>query len=185
MTRVVAGSVGGRRLVVPRGRATRPTSDRAREGLFSALESMCGPLDGLHMLDLYAGSGAVGIEGLSRGAHAVCFVESDDVACGVIRANLAALGVAGGVVRNQRVETFIAGWTGGPAYDICFLDPPYAESTDRVGANLATLARSALNSDAVVVVERASKDEWTWPPAISAVRSRRYGDTTLWYGRTS
>jgi 16S rRNA (guanine966-N2)-methyltransferase len=153
--------------------------------LFSALESMCGSLDGLRVLDLYAGSGGVGIEALSRGAHAVCFVESDDIASGVIRANLAALGLGGGEVRHQRVETFIAGWAGGPAYDICFADPPYAESNDRVSQHLEALAGSALKRDSVVVVERASKDEWSWPPGISAVRSRRYGDTTLWYGRTS
>jgi 16S rRNA (guanine966-N2)-methyltransferase len=186
MTRVVAGSAGGRRLVVPRGRATRPTSDRAREGLFSALEAMRGPLHGARFLDLYAGTGAVGIEALSRGAAHVCFVESDDVAVGVIRRNLGALALDGGIVRHQRVERFASTAADGPGYEICFADPPYADDATRLATTLAGVIEQWLSPDAVVVVERPSREaDWTWPSGLSPVRSRKYGDTTLWYGRRS
>ena len=186
MTRVVAGSAGGRRLVVPPGRATRPTSDRAREGLFSALEALRGPLTGARVLDLYAGTGAVGIEALSRGAAHVCFVESDETAVAVIRRNLDVLGLAGAVVRHQRIEKFVTTTPDGPAYGICFADPPYAEDAGHVVTNLLAITEHWLSHDAVVVVERSSRDpEWTWPVGLSAVRSRKYGDATLWYGRRS
>jgi 16S rRNA (guanine966-N2)-methyltransferase len=186
MTRVIAGSAGGRRLVVPRGRATRPTSDRAREGLFSSVASLRGPLAGVRFLDLYAGTGAVGIEALSRGAAHVCFVESDDVAAGVIRANLAALQLAGGVVRQERVERFVSALADESPYDLVFADPPYAEAAAHLAATISALAEQSLAPGAVIVVERAAKDpDWTWPEGISALQSRRYGDTTLWYGHKS
>ena len=186
MTRVVAGRAGGRRLVVPRGRLTRPTSDRAREGLFSSLESLRGPLDGARFLDLYAGTGAVGIEALSRGAAHVCFVESDDVAVGVVRANLGALALNGGEVRHLRVERLAVTGPDGPTYDICFADPPYAVNARTLADNLAAVADTWLGAEAVVVVERASRDpDWVWPEGLSGVRSRRYGDTMLWYGHKS
>src|SRR5437764_10851454 len=161
MTRVVAGRAGGRRLVVPRGRLTRPTSDRAREGLFSTLESMRGTLAGARFLDLYAGTGAVGIEALSRGAAHVCFVESDDTAAAAIRANLKALGQAKGVVRQERVERFVAGDPQEPAYDVVFADPPYAEEASRVAANLGALVDDWLVAEAIAVVERATREpDW-------------------------
>src|SRR4051794_31328976 len=159
VTRVIAGSAGGRRLVVPRGRATRPTSDRAREGLFSSLEALRGPLDGARVLDLYAGTGAVGIEALSRGAARVCFVEHNDVAAGVIRANLAALQLGGGAVRQERVERFVATATAEPAYDVAFADPPYAEAAAGLAATIAAIAERLLAPGAIVVVERAAKDQ--------------------------
>jgi 16S rRNA (guanine966-N2)-methyltransferase len=138
------------------------------------------------MLDLYAGTGAVGIEALSRGAAYVCFVESDDVAVGVIRANLAALDLAQGEVRPQRVEKVVSAAPTGAAYDICFADPPYSEDASGLASNLAALTEEWLRDDAVVVVERSSRDpEWVWPAGLSPVRSRRYGEATLWYGRRS
>src|SRR4051812_18680980 len=186
VTRVIAGSAGGRRLVVPRGRATRPTSDRAREGLFSSLEALRGPLDGAHLLDLYAGTGAIGIEALSRGAARVCFVEHDDIAAGVIRANLASLQLKGGMVRQERVERFVAAASDAPAYDIAFADPPYAEDATRLASTIAEVAGRLLLPGATVVVERAAKDpDWCWPESLSPLQSRRYGDTTLWYGHKS
>jgi 16S rRNA (guanine966-N2)-methyltransferase len=186
MTRVVAGSAGGRRLVVPRGQHIRPTSDRAREGLFSTLESLRGPLDGARFLDLYAGTGAVGIEALSRGGSHVLFVESDDVAVGVVRANLGALGLSGGEVRHMRVERLALTDPEPPPYDICFADPPYATEAATLAATLATIAGGWLAPNAVVVVERASRDlEWQWPEGLSGDRSRRYGDAMLWYGHKS
>src|SRR3954467_13946437 len=180
MTGVVAGRAGGRRLVVPRGRLTRPTSDRAREGLFSSLESLRGPLSGARFLDLYAGSGAVGIEALSRGAAHVCFVESDDVAIGVVRANLGALALTGGEVRHTRVERLAGSAPEGPGYDICFADPPYALDAATLATNLVAVADTWLAAGAVVVVERSSRGaDWEWPEGLSGVRSRRYGDTVL------
>src|SRR5512135_696597 len=132
MTRVVAGTAGGRRLAVPRGQSTRPTSDRAREGLFSALESMLGGLAGARVLDLYAGSGAVGLEAASRGAVAVLLVESDRRALEAVRANVAALGLPGTQVRGDTVERVAAVPNPGAPYDLAFLDPPYAVDTERV-----------------------------------------------------
>lgn len=185
MTRVVAGRAGGRRITVPRGSRTRPTSERAREGLFSTIESLRGSLGGARMLDLYAGSGAVGIEALSRGASEVCFVESDDVAAGVIRANMTALQMTGGVVWHERVERFVRQVPDGPPYDVAFADPPYAEPADRLATNLSALV-DRLAVDALVVVERATRDgDWAWPGGLSAVRERRYGESMLWYGRRS
>ena len=186
MTRIVAGESGGRRIAVPRGVGTRPTSDRAREGLFSALEAMRGPLTNARVLDLYAGSGAIGIEALSRGAAQVCFVEADATAAGVIRTNVETLALTGVEVRNERVERFAAAVPAGPAYDICFADPPYAEDASQLAIVIGAVAERWLDPSAVVVVERSSRDpDWTWPPGLSGVRSRRYGDTTLWYGRRS
>lgn len=186
MTRVIAGTAGGRRLVVPRGRATRPTSDRSREGLFSALESLRGSLVGARVLDLYAGTGAVGIEALSRGASAALFVESDEVAVGAIRSNLRALALSGGTVRQARVERFVTEEPQLLGYDICFADPPYSEPADRVATLLAAAADKWLVDGAVVVVERSSRDPlWSWPVGVTGVRSRKYGDSTLWYGHKS
>ena len=108
MTRVIAGSAGGRRLSVPAGRDTRPTSDRAREGLFSTVQAIRGPLAGASVLDLYAGSGAVGLEALSRGAARAVLVEADPRAVTVIRANIAALGLPGASVAADRVERVLA-----------------------------------------------------------------------------
>ncbi|MBO0775045.1 MAG: RsmD family RNA methyltransferase, partial [Actinobacteria bacterium] len=137
MTRVIAGTARGRRLAVPPGRSTRPTSDRAREGLFATLTAIRGTLAGAVMLDLYAGSGAVGLEALSRGAARVLFVESDPRAARVIRENMGVVGLAGGSVITDRVERMLgrgpdAGAASWPAtaagYDLVVADPPYAVS---------------------------------------------------------
>jgi 16S rRNA (guanine966-N2)-methyltransferase len=108
MTRVIAGTAGGRRLAVPAGRDTRPTSDRAREGMFATVQAIRGPLTGASVLDLYAGSGAVGLEALSRGATRALLAESDPRAVRVIRANIAALGLPGASVAADRVERMLA-----------------------------------------------------------------------------
>ena len=177
MSRIVGGAAGGRRLVMPKGRGTRPTSDRVREGLFSALG---GDLTGRSFLDLFAGSGAVGLEAASRGAAPVVLVEREARAIAAARANVAALGLPQVQVRAEAVARFLAE----PAteFDIVFLDPPYAEPVDDV--LYALTERQWLAVDAVVVIERASRDgEPVWPEGLAADRSRRYGDTTLWYGR--
>jgi 16S rRNA (guanine966-N2)-methyltransferase len=178
MTRIVAGAFGGRRLAVPPGRRTRPTSDRAREGLFSSL----GDLAGARFLDLFAGSGAVGLEALSRGAASATLVESDAGALKVLRANVAALAHPGALVVGDRAERFLesCGSDSDSPFDIAFLDPPYALDVDGVLAACAPLVTD------VVVVERATRDgSPTWPDALEPDRARRYGDTTLWYGRRS
>jgi 16S rRNA (guanine966-N2)-methyltransferase len=108
MTRVIAGAAGGRRLAVPRGTTTRPTSDRAREGLFGSVVSELGGLDGKRVLDLYAGSGAVGLEALSRGASHVLLVESDPKAAAVIKANILAVDLPGAALSTDRVERLLA-----------------------------------------------------------------------------
>jgi 16S rRNA (guanine966-N2)-methyltransferase len=181
VTRIVAGSAGGRRLTVPSGRATRPTAERTREGLFSTVESMRGPLTGAAFLDLYAGSGAVGLEAASRGALRVVLVDNAAPALRALRSNVDALGLGGVEVRNESVERLITG-EADLAYDVVFLDPPYTVPVDGVLDQLDT--GGWLASDAVVVVERATRsDPPRWPAGIVADRSRRYGDTTLWYGR--
>ena len=183
MTRIVGGVAGGRRLTVPRGRGTRPTSERVREGLFSTLESIHRTLTGLAFLDLYAGSGAVGLEAASRGAARVVLVESEPSALSVIRANIAALQMAQVDLRAERVDRML---TQPPPreFDIAFLDPPY---TDRVEPALQLLADNAwLAADATIVVERATRSGSPgWPAGWAEDRSRRYGDSTLWYGRRS
>jgi 16S rRNA (guanine966-N2)-methyltransferase len=185
VTRVIAGTARGRRLAVPPGRLTRPTSDRAREGLFSTLTAIRGSVDGARVLDLYAGSGAVGLEALSRGAARVLFVEADGGAARVIRGNLTAIGLPGGELVTGRVERVLArGTGGGPGYDLVVADPPYAVGDDDVTAMLTALRDGSwLAAGAVVAVERATRSEPVrWPPGYEPDRSRRYGEATFWYG---
>jgi 16S rRNA (guanine966-N2)-methyltransferase len=185
MTRVVGGVAGGRRLQVPPGRAIRPTSERAREGLFSTVESLRGDLVGARFLDLYAGSGAVGLEAASRGAAQVLLVERDPKALSVLRANVASLGLDGIDLRTGPVQSVLADPPPAP-YDVVFLDPPYAEPVDD---DLDLLLRHRwIAADGVVVVERSVRSPaLRWPDELEADRSRRYGDTVLcyglWYGR--
>jgi 16S rRNA (guanine966-N2)-methyltransferase len=189
MTRVIGGTAGGRRLTVPPGTATRPTSDRAREALFSALTSMRGPagLGGARVLDLYAGSGAVGLEALSRGAQRVLLVESDRRAADAVRANVAVLGLPGAQVVRDDVARLAAGTNPQDPYDLAFLDPPYPTPAEALHAVLSALAANGwLAAQALVVVERASRDQaWAWPSGFTAIRDRRYGEGTLWYGRAA
>lgn len=181
MARLISGSAGGRRLATPTGRRTRPTSDRTREGLFSSLVSLTGGLEGRSFLDLYAGSGAVGLEAASRGAAAVTLVERDPKAARAVRANIAVIGGAEVNLVESTVERFLAGDP--RPFDVVFLDPPYADPVEEV---LGRLPSGWLAADAVVCVERASRDAGlTWPRGIEALRSRRYGDSALWYGRVS
>lgn len=182
MTRIVAGRAGGRRLATPRGDATRPTSDRVREALFSRLESWHGALEGLRFLDLYAGSGALGLEAWSRGAEAV-LVEHDRRTSGVIVANARSLGADVRVVTSS-VAAFLAREPGGAAFDVVVSDPPYPLADAAVAADLAALVGQGwLAPGATVVVERSSRTPApAWPPPLEEAASKRYGETTLWYG---
>jgi 16S rRNA (guanine966-N2)-methyltransferase len=187
MARVIAGEAGGRRLAVPDGRDTRPTSDRAREGLFATIVSLTGSLDGARVLDLYAGSGAVGLEALSRGAEHVLLVESGSRAARVIRDNIEAIGLAGAEVVTDRVERVLArgpSCSGAGRYDVVFADPPYALPGDEVSAMLQTLSDHGwLAPGALVIVERATRSgPVSWPAGFEPDRARRYGEATLWYG---
>ncbi len=186
MTRIIAGAAGGRRLATVAGRTTRPTSDRAREGLFATVLAMRGGLAGAAALDLYAGSGAVGLEALSRGATDVIMVESDPKAAAVIRANIASIGLAGARLLTGKVERVLAQ---GPGHgtrrrDFAFADPPYALPDTELEQVLTALAGEGwLAPAAVVVVERATRSgPPTWPDGLEPDRSRIYGEATLWYG---
>lgn len=187
MTRVIAGAAGGRRLAVPPGTGTRPTSDRAREALFSTWQSLYGPLAGARVLDLYAGSGAVGLEALSRGAAHVLLVEADPRAAATVRANAAAIGLPGAETRAARAEKTAAGPAPAQPYDIVFLDPPYDVADDEPREILLTLAAGGwLTADALVTVERRTRGGvFRWPDGFEGLRSRRYGEATLWYGRAA
>ena len=166
---------------MPRGRDTRPTSERTREGLFSALEAARRTLRGCGFLDLYAGSGAVGLEAASRGSAPVLLVENASVALTALRRNVAALELADVEVVADPVERFLAR-SAPQQFDVVFLDPPYA---DPVEPDLQLLIDNGwLADDATVVVERATRSGApTWPAGLTEDRARRYGDSTLWYGR--
>ncbi|KRD44684.1 16S rRNA (guanine(966)-N(2))-methyltransferase RsmD [Cellulomonas sp. Root930] len=179
MTRIVAGSVGGRVLQVPRV-GTRPTSERVREALFSRLEHL-DVVDGARVLDLYAGSGALGIEAASRGAAHVTLVEAARDAAEVCRRNVTTLGLAGTVqVVAEKAERFALRAPSAP-WDLVLIDPPYDLAEADLGGVLAGVG-SALSGHGVVVVERASRTpEPTWPPTLVRFDRRAYGDTVMWF----
>jgi len=184
VTRVIAGTAGGRRLATAPGRTTRPTSDRTREGLFATVAAIRGGLDGATVLDLYAGSGAVGLEALSRGAADVLLVESDARAAEVIRQNIAVVGLPGARLVTDRVERMLGRGPDGPLRDFVFADPPYAVSDDELGRVLvALLEQGWLAPGALVALERSTRSgPPTWPRGYGFDRSRKYGEATLWYG---
>ena len=184
MTRLISGVAGGRRLKVPRT-GVRPTGDRAREALFNSLKALL-DLRGAAVLDLYAGSGALGLEALSRGAEAVVFVESSPGVLPVLKENLAAVGLPGGRVVAGSVPTVVGGAP--PAtFDLVLADPPYATPVEEVVGVLERLCQNGwLAPEAVVVVERSSREKpFEWPTPLVGLRDRRYGEAQLRYGRSS
>jgi len=183
MTRIISGSAGGRRLQTPPGSSTRPTSDRVREALFSRLEHR-GLLEGTNVLDLYAGSGALGLEAASRGAALVLLVESHKAAVKVIRANVAVVGHPGVRVLSDTVERALtAGPPAGTRMDLVLLDPPYDVSEDALAAVLTALVEQQwLAPEAFVVVERSSRSpQPTWPEGLELSGEKRYGETAMWF----
>lgn len=179
--RVIAGSAKGRRLVVPAGESVRPTADRVREALFSSLQPI---LRGARVLDLFAGSGALGIEALSRGAEHATFVEPDRKALEAIKTNLetATLTDRADVIAGRAVahlRTLDPG-NGTPGrIDLAFLDPPYALGDEEL-ADVLTALQPALAPDATVIVERDSRsDPPRWPAGMEPAEPRAYGSTTL------
>lgn len=183
MTRVVAGALGGRRLEVPRGGTVRPTSDRVREALFSTLG---GRVAGATVLDLFAGTGALGIEALSRGAAHVTFVERDRAVARVVRTNLEALGLVADV-RVMAADRFVwelAGSPDAPLFDLVLCDPPYrVNAADVVSLLLALVDGGHLAAGATIVVERPRHGDPLVPPtgALDVTDVRTYGDTVLYY----
>ena len=186
MTRIIGGTAGGRRIETPKGERTRPTSDRVREALFSAIESRAGSLHGLRFLDLYAGSGAIGLEAWSRGAASVTFVEVDGRTADLILRNARVVGCDVAQVRRTSVAGVLAARADAP-YDIVFSDPPYPLSEADLAHDLALLVDHGwLADDGLVVVERGSRSpEPSWPAGITPLagkrRMKKYGETTLWY----
>ena len=173
--RVIAGSLGGRRLKAPAGRATRPTSGRVREALFA----MLGDIEGESVLDLFAGTGALGIEALSRGAARAVFVESDGRVAGVLRENLSSLEIDPEVAQVRRADVLAAlrsAKARKETYDLVFIDPPYRRAHEW-GADLSALLPALLVPEARIVVESDRRS----PLELAAEfeRQRRYGDTSI------
>jgi 16S rRNA (guanine966-N2)-methyltransferase len=185
--RVIAGQLGGRRLQAPRGRGTRPTSDRVREALFA----MLGAVARERVLDLFAGTGALGIEALSRGARSAVFVERDKRAATVLSGNLAALGIAGETAQVRRadaLDAMRAAIARQETYDLVFIDPPYGRArpapsapgppgAGRWGPQLSAMLPALLSPGARVVVESDRRAPLRLE--IPLERSRRYGDTSI------
>lgn len=178
MSRIIAGTHRGRRLKVPAGTATRPTSDRAREGLFSSLQTLL-ELEGSQVLDLYSGSGALGLEALSRGAAGATLVEHDPKALAVIAVNVADLDLAATVV-SADVTSFLGGEA--RQVDLVLADPPY----DVEVGDLLELVVPWLAPGGVLVLERRTRGSAPVAPVgLTLIRDRRYGEATLWYFRAS
>lgn len=186
MTRIIAGAARGRRLAVPAS-GTRPTADRVREALFSALTSALGAWAGVRVLDLYAGTGALGLEAASRGAAHVLLVENDRRAAETLRANVVATRLMATEVRAGDVGRVLAARPPQP-YDVVLADPPYGLPGAALETQLDALAANGwVAAGATVVVERDRRDGVRWPPGYEPGPVRRYGDTVLawafWYGR--
>jgi 16S rRNA (guanine966-N2)-methyltransferase len=173
--RIVSGSRKGHRIDAPKGVVTRPTGDRVREAVFAIV----GAVEGATVLDLFAGSGAMGLEALSRGAAHADFVERDGRACRVIAANAARLGLADAthVVRGDAVRALRDAVARGATYDLVLVDAPYEEWRPRLEALLGELLLDVLADEGLVVVESSSKVEPNLPLAL--VTSRRYGSARI------
>ncbi len=184
MTRIIGGSAGGRRLRTPTGDATRPTADRVREALFSALESELGPLTGLRFLDLYAGSGAVGLEAMSRGAGVVTSIESDRRTARMVQDNATTLGFRAFEVIALPVARALGHHARAP-YDVVFADPPYPLDNAELEQALALLVTHEwVAAGSLLVIERSARSvEPAWPDGLVRDRTKRYGETVLWYVR--
>ncbi|MBI5231783.1 MAG: 16S rRNA (guanine(966)-N(2))-methyltransferase RsmD [Coriobacteriales bacterium] len=181
--RIVAGSFRGRRLEAPKGRDTRPTTDRVREALFSTLTSLLGPaLGDASVLDAFAGSGALGLEAISRGARSATFIERDRAALAALRANIESLAlsertqvVAGDALASRRIERLP-----GRPFSLLLLDPPYRIDPTAVRGYLTALADlGALDEDAVVTWEHATGERPPWPDGFVPVTTKRYGSTEI------
>ncbi len=183
--RVVGGRLKGRAILAPESRAIRPTSDRLREAMFDILShAHVGRLEGARVVDLFAGSGALGIEALSRGASFVLFVDDASEARALLRGNVEALAL-GGVTRIWRADAARLGKApSAPAFDLAFLDPPYDQNL-APPALAGLVAGGWLAPDALVVVEESAKASLPAPPGLFLIDERVYGDTKLAFFSTS
>lgn len=187
--RIIAGSAKGRKLISPEGTEARPTSDRAREALFSSLESEYGDLHGLRFLDLFAGSGAVSAEAISRGVKSCIAVESDRHALAIARENIEMAKTVSDAEEVVVIDSDVASFASRPAlpFDVIFMDPPYAFAENELQRILTSMRRSGfMAKETLVVVERASKSpSFPWPEGMRAVRERKYGNAAIFYGELS
>jgi 16S rRNA (guanine966-N2)-methyltransferase len=182
MTHIISGKYKGRSISVP-ATVTRPTSSRVREAVFSSLLSTVGSFEALVVLDLFAGSGALGLEALSRGAAVAYFVENDRFALGCIEENAKSLGEYHISVQKADVLGLVDSPANNTPADLVFIDPPYALPDEQVVLLLESLAANRWLSDgAVVVVERSSKSAVDWPQGYDPMVNKSYGDTAIWYG---
>ncbi|MCU1436057.1 MAG: rRNA ((966)-N(2))-methyltransferase RsmD [Pseudarthrobacter sp.] len=184
MSRIIAGAAGGTSLASVPGSLTRPTTDRVKEALFSRLDAF-GIIAGARVLDLYAGSGALGVESGSRGAETVDLVEFDAKATSVCQRNAdlinGVLARKAVTVHRSKVESFLERTPGEVCWDLVFLDPPYPLDEAAVSAVLAKLA-DHLAPAALVVVERSSRSpEPGWPEGLERFAEKKYGETRLWF----
>lgn len=183
MTRIIAGFAGSRELKVPAS-GTRPTSDRVREAIFSALEAR-DAIAGAAVLDLYAGSGALALEALSRGAASAVLVEKNPKAAGIASANCEIIRRAGNLdasstkVVTASVSSYLA--SASATFDIVFIDPPYDVANTEIESCLGALV-PLLDEYAEVVLERSTRDEQpTWPAGLTLARAKAYGETTIYW----
>jgi 16S rRNA (guanine966-N2)-methyltransferase len=184
MSRIIAGAAGGTPLASVPGSLTRPTTDRVKEALFSRLDAF-GIIAGSRVLDLYAGSGALGVESGSRGAETVDLVEFDAKATSVCQRNAdlinGVLARKAVTVHRSKVESFLERTPGEVSWDLVFMDPPYPLDEAAVSAVLAKLA-DHLTPAALVVVERSSRSpEPGWPEGLERFAEKKYGETRLWF----
>ncbi len=182
MTRIISGKYKGRSINVPPS-VTRPTSSRVREAIFSSVLHTVGSFDGLVVLDLFAGSGALGLEALSRGAAIANFIENDRNALLCIEDNAKSLGENSISVQKAEVLGLVESVASNTAADLVFIDPPYALLDEQIVELLQSLAKNQwLADDALVVVERSSKSVLDWPKDYEPLANKSYGDTAIWYG---
>ncbi len=187
MTRIIAGRARGHRLEVPRT-GTRPTADRLREALFASIVARWGDLDGAHVLDLFAGTGALGLEAVSRGAEAALLVDADRRTAGMIRGNVMSTGLREARVQASSVAAILAGPLPAEApFDLVFADPPYADAGRALPRLLPALADPGwLADDALVVLEHPAREAApSWPDGFTPWPTRVYGEaaftTARWY----
>lgn len=183
MTRIIAGHHKGRTLKVPQS-VTRPTSSRVREAIFSSVEHSHDGFDGLNVLDLFAGSGALALEAISRGATYALMLEHDPKAIAAIKENLTSLKVRNARVQGGELFNHLNSDLPDATFDVVFADPPYNLADDKITVMLETLVnRGWLADDALIVVERDKYSEFMWPHNFKDISQRSYGDTVVWYGR--
>lgn len=179
MTRIIAGKYGGRKLIVPD--SARPTTEMVREAMFSTLNGW-DALSDKNVLDLYSGSGGLGFEALSRGAKATVFVESDSKAVETLKTNAENLAVEVNI-KKQSAKSFSQLAHHGEKFDLVLIDPPYRVANSEIEEIIQNLLNHEfLGATAILVLERPSRDKFAWPQCIVELKTKRYGDNTLYYG---